>query len=63
MARRKVKYSPEVLEQFIQPEDLAEATPPHLHPKNAYISHERPTLYPSQERTHFVRTVAQDLSL
>jgi len=24
MARRKVKYSPEVLEQFIQPEDLAE---------------------------------------
>lgn len=25
MARRKVKYPPEVLEQFIQPEDLAEA--------------------------------------
>jgi NADP-dependent 3-hydroxy acid dehydrogenase YdfG len=24
MARRKVKYPPEVLEQFIQPEDLAE---------------------------------------
>jgi NADP-dependent 3-hydroxy acid dehydrogenase YdfG len=24
MARRKVEYPPEVLEQFIQPEDLAE---------------------------------------
>jgi hypothetical protein len=52
MARRKVKYPPEVLEQFIQPEDLAETMKfVALMPKRTsnsgddHLSHEHSTVY------------------